>query len=59
MLMVQCEFDTLVFEEEKKALKEMGALLNMLSTEDIIGCQFIVITVIYVMKMCSSCVYVL
>lgn len=23
MLMVQCEFDTLMFEEEKKALKEM------------------------------------
>ncbi len=39
MLMVQCEFDTLMFEEEKKALKEMWALLNMLSKEDIISCQ--------------------
>lgn len=36
--MVQCEFDTLTFEEEKK-VKEMWALLNTLSKEDIIGCQ--------------------
>ncbi len=34
MLMVPWEFDTLMFEEEGKK-----ALLNMLSKEDIIGCQ--------------------
>lgn len=46
MLMVQCEFDTLTFEEEKKE-KEMWALLNTLSKEDIISCQ----------STCHNCCY--